>query len=155
MILVRQDLDNAAIRLAGHYNRLPALDAKRSTCRYQRTDLNSHRLRIRMSIATHIHGTSSNVGSEANRPSQSFTALAISNSRVNSNRSHRLQELHVNQCMSSETIRPTFRKFEALCLFAAYDPITEDLRLSVMSFECRYKSELLVQHMVLVASDHS
>lgn len=49
-------------------------------------------VRIRTSIAIHIHGTKANGSSHEKRPSQRIMESAKLNSRVNNNLSHRLHE---------------------------------------------------------------
>ena len=113
----------------------------------------SHLFRTRRSIATHIHSTISNVGSQANRPSHRIIASCIPNSRVNNNRSHRL--CHACQLNAPNSkVNLTFRRFAARFQWLAISSIIMDLQISTKILEDGCKPAQLVQRKVSDPPSH-
>lgn len=139
MTIVHQNWGNAAIFPAGHCNQPQVLEKKGlNDIVILQIEAYLHWARTRMSIATQIHGTSSNVGSDAKRQSQSFMAFDMLNSRVNSNRSHRLRAIYEKSHSQNDEL--TSRRSEVLCPAFACGSIMEDPLPSTELFVYHYRS---------------
>src|ERR1700691_3369722 len=103
---------------------------------------------MRKSIATHIHCTISNVGSQANRPSHRVMASCILNSRVNNNLSHRLFQTWSAHRIENLEVKPTFRRFAARSRHPATSSTIWDLQFSTKFLEYGCKPVQLVQRKV-------